>query len=106
MNTPGTSGSGYALLLFIQFLLLIVYGIYTDYGDELRPKNGTQEDKDGKDGEGRFILPKYARKSLLIENFKISTVKNGYINADAEFKSSYKSFVYFGFNGIRSYLYM
>lgn len=70
MLPQGTSVSGYALLLFIQFGLLIVYGIYTDYGDELRPKNGTQ-------AEEGFIVPKYARKSRLIENFR-SEKKNIY----------------------------
>lgn len=56
MNTPGSSISGYVLLLTIQFAFLVIFGIYTDYDDGLRPKNGTQAD------EG-FIIPKYARKS-------------------------------------------
>lgn len=56
MNTPGTGVSGYALLFSIQFLFLIIFGIYTDYADDLRPRNGTQSE------EG-FIIPKYARKS-------------------------------------------
>lgn len=56
MNTPGTGVSGYALLLTIQFVLLVIFGLYTDYGDDLRPKNGTQ-------AEEGFIIPKYARKS-------------------------------------------
>jgi len=56
MNTPGTSVSGYVLLLTVQFVIFVIFGIYTDYDEELRPKNGTQAQ------EG-FIIPKYARKS-------------------------------------------
>lgn len=56
MNTPGTGVSGYALLLAIQFVFLVIFGLYTDYDDDLRPKNGTQ-------AEEGFIIPKYARKS-------------------------------------------
>jgi hypothetical protein len=56
MNTPGTGVSGYALLLTIQFVLLVIFGLYADYGDDLKPKNGTQ-------AEEGFIIPKYARKS-------------------------------------------
>lgn len=55
MNTPGTSVSGYVLLFTIQFLFLVIFGVYTDYDDNLKPKNGTQSE------EG-FIIPKYARK--------------------------------------------
>lgn len=47
--------TGYILLLFIQFVLLVVFGIYTDYDADLKPKNEAQEEK--------FILPKYARKN-------------------------------------------
>lgn len=56
MNTPGTGVSGYVLLFSIQFLFLIIFGVYTDYADDLRPRNGTQ-------AEEGFIIPKYARKS-------------------------------------------
>lgn len=56
MNTPGTGVSGYVLLLTIQFVLLVIFGVYTDYDDGLRPRNGTQ-------AEEGFIIPKYARKS-------------------------------------------
>lgn len=56
MNTPGASISGYVLLFTIQFTFLVIFGIYTDYGDDLRPKNGSQ-------AEEGFIIPKYARKS-------------------------------------------
>lgn len=60
MNTPGASVSGYALLLVLQLAFLFIFGIYTDYDDELRPKNGTQAD------EG-FHVPKYPRKSQLFQ---------------------------------------
>jgi len=53
MNTPGTGVSGYVLLLTIQFALLAVFAVFTDYDDGLRPKNGTQ-------AEEGFIIPKYA----------------------------------------------
>lgn len=56
MNTPGTSVSGYVLLFMIQFAFLAIFGVYTDYDDDLLPKNGTQ-------AEESFIIPKYARKS-------------------------------------------
>jgi hypothetical protein len=56
MNTPGTGISGYSLLLAIQFIFLIIFGVYTDYDDALLPKNGTQ-------AEEGFIIPKYARKN-------------------------------------------
>ncbi|CRK99182.1 CLUMA_CG012501, isoform A [Clunio marinus] len=52
MNTPGTSVSGYVLLLTIQFVFLVVFGICTGYDDDLRPRNGTQ-------AEEGFIIPKY-----------------------------------------------
>lgn len=58
MNTPGSSVSGYALLIVIQLIFLAVFGIYTDYGDELKPKTGKQS-------EDGFIVPKYARKFLI-----------------------------------------
>lgn len=60
MNTPGTGVSGYALLLSIQFIFLVLFGLYTDYDVDLQPKNGTQAD------EG-FVIPKYARKNDWIE---------------------------------------
>lgn len=56
MNTPGTSVSGYILLFTIQFVFIAIFGVYTDYDDDLLPKNGTQ-------AEEGFIIPKYARKS-------------------------------------------
>jgi hypothetical protein len=58
MNTPGSSVSGYALLIFIQLIFLAIFGIYTDYDDELKPKTGKQS-------EDGFIVPKYARKFLI-----------------------------------------
>lgn len=62
MNTPGSSVSGYGLLLFIQLIFLAVFGIYTDYDDELKPKNvsnGTQTFSHEAEGSN---LSKYARK--------------------------------------------
>lgn len=56
MNSPGASVSGYILLFTIQIILLVIFGVYTDYDDDLRPRNGTQ-------AEEGFIIPKYARKS-------------------------------------------
>jgi hypothetical protein len=51
-----TGVSGYVLLLTIQFAFIVIFGIYTDYDTELRPKNGTVQ------AEENFIIPKYARK--------------------------------------------
>jgi hypothetical protein len=51
-----TGVSGYVLLLAIQFALIVIFAIYTDYDTDLRPKNGTQ-------AEDNFIIPKYARKN-------------------------------------------
>lgn len=56
MNTPGTSVSGYLFLFLVQFVFIAIFGIYTDYADDLRPKNGTQS-------EDGFIIPKYSRKN-------------------------------------------
>lgn len=55
MQTPGTSVSGFVLLLVIQFIFVVLFGVYTDYADDLLPQNGTQH------GEN-FIVPKYPRK--------------------------------------------
>lgn len=56
-KAPGLSG--YVLLLIVQIVFIVVFGVVTDYHDELKPKNGTQSE------EG-FIVPKYARKSTQI----------------------------------------
>lgn len=56
MKTPGTGVSGYVLLLTIQFAFIAIFAVFTNYSDELRPKNGTQ-------AEEGFIIPKYARKT-------------------------------------------
>lgn len=53
---PSASVSGYVLLLTIQFVFIVIFGIYTDYDTDLRPKNGTVQP------EENFIIPKYARK--------------------------------------------
>lgn len=60
MQTPSTSVSGYVLLLTVQFIFLVIFGVYTDYDDNLKPENGTQTEKDEK-----FIIPKYARKTWI-----------------------------------------
>ncbi|XP_052864825.1 ammonium transporter Rh type A [Anopheles cruzii] len=42
MHTPGSSVSGYALLLIVQVVFIIVFGVCTDYAKEvLPPKNET-----------------------------------------------------------------
>lgn len=55
MKTPGGSVSGYVLLFTIQATFIVLFGVFTDYDNDLRPKNGTQ-------AEEGFIIPKYARK--------------------------------------------
>jgi len=47
--------SGYVLLLTIQFVFVVIFGIYTDYDAALKPRNGTVQ------AEENFIIPKYAR---------------------------------------------
>lgn len=55
MHTPGSTLSGYILLLTIQLSFLVIFAVYTDYADDLLPKNGTQATE-------HFIIPKYSRK--------------------------------------------
>ncbi|CAO1415969.1 unnamed protein product [Diamesa serratosioi] len=53
MHTPGSTLSGYILLLTIQLSFLVIFAVYTDYADDLLPKNGTQATE-------HFIIPKYS----------------------------------------------
>lgn len=39
MHTPGTGISGYALLLAVQIIFLIVYALFVRYDDNLLPKD-------------------------------------------------------------------
>jgi len=39
MHTPGAGTSGYALLLAVQIIFLIVYGVFVRYDDSLLPKD-------------------------------------------------------------------
>lgn len=55
MNDRAPGVSGYVLLLIIQLVFIGLFGVFTDYDTELKPKNGTQAEED-------FIIPKYARK--------------------------------------------
>ncbi|XP_065076665.1 ammonium transporter Rh type A [Ochlerotatus camptorhynchus] len=41
MHTPGSSVSGYVLLLLVQIVFIVVFGFFTDYSKELLPKNAT-----------------------------------------------------------------
>lgn len=41
MHTPGSSVSGYVLLLLVQVVFIVVFGFFTDYSKELLPKNAT-----------------------------------------------------------------
>lgn len=59
MHTPGSSVSGYALLLIVQIVFIIVFGFCTDYAKELLPvKNET-----AKVELGESNLRKYPRKN-------------------------------------------
>ncbi|XP_055635071.1 ammonium transporter Rh type A isoform X1 [Toxorhynchites rutilus septentrionalis] len=57
MHTPGSSVSGYILLLVVQIVFIIIFGFLTDYSKELLPKNGTSVDTDGAVADN--YLPKY-----------------------------------------------
>lgn len=39
MHTPGAGLSGFALLLTVQIIFLIVYAVFVRYDDSLLPKN-------------------------------------------------------------------
>lgn len=39
MHTPGAGISGYALLLVVQIIFLIVYAVFVRYDDSLLPMN-------------------------------------------------------------------
>ncbi|XP_021705382.1 ammonium transporter Rh type A isoform X2 [Aedes aegypti] len=41
MHSPGSSVSGYVLLLLVQIVFIIVFGFFTDYSKDLLPKNAT-----------------------------------------------------------------
>lgn len=66
-KAPGVSG--YLLLLIVQIVFIVVFGVVTDYDTNLKPKNGTQSE------EG-FIIPKYARKSTQILPLSTHTSKS------------------------------
>jgi hypothetical protein len=53
-TAPGVSG--YVLLLIVQIVFIVLFGICTDYDDNLKPKEGKQS-------EDGFTIPKYARKT-------------------------------------------
>ncbi|XP_058823707.1 ammonium transporter Rh type A isoform X1 [Topomyia yanbarensis] len=57
MHTPGSSVSGYVLLLVVQLVFIIVYGFFTEYSERILPKNETGPAGDGTMEEK--ILPKY-----------------------------------------------
>ncbi|XP_058453449.1 ammonium transporter Rh type A isoform X1 [Malaya genurostris] len=57
MHTPGSSVSGYMLLLLVQLVFIIVFGFFTDYSESVLPKNETKPAEDGPIVEK--ILPKY-----------------------------------------------
>lgn len=64
MHTPGSTLSGYILLLTIQLSFLVIFAVYTDYADDLLPKNGTQAAE-------HFIIPKYSRKKTYLFILKL-----------------------------------
>ena len=57
MQSAKSSVSGFVLLLVIQFVFVILFGVYTDYSDDLLPQTGAQH------GDN-FIIPKYPRKFI------------------------------------------
>lgn len=40
MSSLGSSVCGYVLLLVVQIVLIIVFGFFTNYSEEILPKNG------------------------------------------------------------------
>lgn len=49
MHTAGSAVSGYTVLLIVQLAFVVVFGVYTKYGDELLPQD------DGLADEGPVI---------------------------------------------------
>lgn len=43
MHSPGSAVSGYSVLLVVQLAFIVVFGVYTKYGDELLPQDVPQE---------------------------------------------------------------
>ncbi len=64
MHTPGAGISGYALLLTVQIIFLIVYAVFVRYDDSLLPKN--VDDGDGEeDSFEKKHVPSYPRKLFI-----------------------------------------
>lgn len=63
MHTPGAGTSGYALLLTVQIIFLIVYAVFVRYDDRLLPKN---KDFVGDENEEELLekkhVPSYPRR--------------------------------------------
>lgn len=69
MHTPGAGISGYALLLTIQIIFLIVYAVFVRYDDSLLPKSKDAfEDVEEELVEKKHV-PSYPRKwsRILVE---------------------------------------
>lgn len=62
MHTPGAGLSGYALLLTVQIIFLIVYAVFVRYDDRLLPKNKDFIDDVEEEVAERKHVPSYARK--------------------------------------------
>lgn len=65
MHTPGAGISGYALLLTVQIIFLIVYAVFVRYDDSLLPKYKDEHE----DIEEEFVekkhVPSYPRKFVI-----------------------------------------
>lgn len=61
MHSPGSSVSGYVLLLLVQIVFIIVFGFFTDYSKDLLPKNATVSAA-MEEAHEEQPLPKYPRE--------------------------------------------
>uniref|UniRef100_A0A182I056 Ammonium transporter AmtB-like domain-containing protein n=1 Tax=Anopheles arabiensis TaxID=7173 RepID=A0A182I056_ANOAR len=71
MHTPGSSTAGYALLLIVQVVFIIVFGFCTDYAKELLPvKNETARVHSPAESEGGN-LRKYPRNTEYFQDIHV-----------------------------------
>ena len=60
MHTPGSSVSGFIIILIVQLILCILFGFLTRYGDDLLPA-GVDLDESS-DGTEVKHIPSYPRR--------------------------------------------